>query len=813
MLFVSPAIAAAVSGGLSHLGRRPLVLLTIACLLGIIWADWAAPPLAVLGVLCLLVIALAAFALYRDLPAINLLLLLGMFLTGGLLHAWRITPGPDDIRPEGFHDLPLVRGTVVHIYQQWEDGQEVLLEDVRAGEVPLARLAAVSLPANPPLQITQQVTLAEVSLWRMKRRGNALEQTRVRSGVHAGGDAKRIVQVAQRPSVTRSVHGAASQLQRRMLDTLTGAMRGPNSDLYARLLAGMVYGTQAAPLSREIKELFRRTGTIHLLVVSGAQVSLIAFALIFLIRGTRLVLPVWGMVLVALVLLGLALVAGMGVSVERSVAMALMLLASFATGRRYDFPTSLALSALALCLLDSSIVFELGAQLTYACCLGVYLAAPRPQADPARPRKQPWQALSFLCGATFGAWLFASPLLISTFHRLVLLAGLANLVAVPLSVVLLYVGLAAIALGMIWLPLAVPLCWLARVLLETLLRTNTFCDTLPLAGVDQLHLGYGAIILWYLVVIAALWALRSKTPWELAAGLNQRRVAAGAGAVACIALLFLCFSLRPSHTLRLHVLSVGAGQCVLAQLPGGANILLDAGTEPKGEALGPQASSAVLPFLALQRVRSLEAIVLSHPHEDHCNFAAQIMLAIPTGTLVVGPEGGAEASWPGTLQMAREFDVPIIQAKAGGALQLAPECKLEFLEPTSLLAGTDEDTNNNSLVSRLVYRQVRVLLPADLQAEGERRMVQDYRNDPEALRAEVLLAAHHASVYSGTPEFLKAVAPEVVLISCGRATRQPRPEALRAFEELALPMWRTDVSGTISLSTEGRAVKVKGYGQ
>ncbi|MHB8996496.1 MAG: ComEC/Rec2 family competence protein [Armatimonadota bacterium] len=809
MFHASPAVMTAVSGGLAHLGRRPLVLLTLACLLGIIWADWAAPPLVALGVLCLLVIALAAFALHRDLTAINLLLLLGMLLSGALLHTWRITPGPDDLRPQGFRNLPLAQGTVARVYQQSEDRQDLLLEDVRVEGVRVARLAAVRLPAHPRVQLAQQVTLGEVSLWRLARRSGGWERSRMREGVHAGGEAKRLVQVAQRPSAVRSVHAAATASRRRMLDTLTGAMPGPNADFYARLLAGMVYGMQAAPISDDLKELFRRTGTIHLLVVSGAQVSLIAFALIFLVRGTRLVLPVWGMALVAIALLGVAVVAGMGASVERSVAMALMLLASFAAGRRYDFPTSLALSALVLCLLDSSIVFDLGAQLTYACCLGVYLAAPT--LEPGT-RRQPWHALSFVCWATFGAWLFASPLLISTFHRLVLLAGLANLVAVPLSVVLLYVGLAAIALGMIWLPLAVPLCWLARVLLETLLRVNTFCDTLPLAGVDQLHLGYGALIVWYLVVIAALWALRSKTPWQLASEVDRRKLAVGAGSAACLALIFLCFSPRSTDTLRLQVLSVGAGQCVLAQLPGGGNILLDAGMETSGGARGPEASREVLPFLALKRVRSLQAIVLSHPHEDHCNLAAQIMQAVPTGTLIIGPEGGAEASWPGTLQVARQRGVQIIPAKAGGSLQLAPQCQLDFLEPTSLLAATDEDTNNNSLVSRLVYRQVRVLLPADLQAEGERRMLHDYRHDPEALRAEVLLAPHHASVYSGTPEFLRAVAPEVVLISCGRGTRQPRPAALRVFEDLGLTVWRTDLSGTISLSTDGRTVTVRGSG-
>jgi competence protein ComEC len=487
--------------------------------------------------------------------------------------------------------------------------------------------------------------------------------------------------------------------------------------------------------------------------------------------------------------------------------MAVILLGSFASGRRYDFPTALAFSALALCLLNTSTVFDVGAQLTYACSLGVYLAAPPQLTGVRRNRRRAF--VSLVCWGTFGAWLFSSPILINSFHRLVLSAGVANLVAVPLSVALLYLGLLAIGLGLIWMPLAVPLCWVARLLLDSILHVNAFCASLPLAGLDNIVLPAPLVALWYLVVILAFWALRSQTPWELTRGLNWRRVAAVAAGVVCVGAVVVSLSARPTQRLEMDVLDVGAGQCVLLRAPGGADILLDAGTEARGNETAQSASRVVLPFLALQGVRSLEAIVLSHPHDDHCNLAAEIMQAIPTRQLLVGPDAGAEASWPAILQVARERGVSVVAAQAGGTLPLAPDCRLEFLEPTQMLTGTDDDSNNNSLVERLVYRQVRVLLPADLQAEGEGRLVQNYA--PEALHAQVLLAAHHASVHSGTREFIQAVAPEVVLISCGSGSRRPRPEALRVFEDLGLPIWRTDVSGTISLSTDGRRVKVRRY--
>ncbi|MEI6499561.1 MAG: ComEC/Rec2 family competence protein, partial [Armatimonadota bacterium] len=356
--------------------------MTIACLLGIIWADWAIPPLAVLVVLCLLVAGLALFSILRNFPAANLFLLLALFLLGALLHTWRLTPSGVALVATGPRDLPSVQGVVAEIRTGSEFSQRVVLADLTANGQVLARLAEVGLPPTPEVRLAQQVTLSGVSLWRPRAPGTpgAFDSARelARDGIHVQGRADQIVAVAQRPSAARTVSDESVRLRQRMLDTLTQAMPGPDPQTYAGLLASMVYGMRAAPVARAFTELFRGSGTIHLLVVSGTQVSIIAFSLIFLVRGTRRVLPLWGMLLVVVALVGLALVAGMGASINRALAMAVILLGSFACGRRYDFPTALALSALGLCLLNTGTVFDVGAQLTYACSLGVYLAVPPP---------------------------------------------------------------------------------------------------------------------------------------------------------------------------------------------------------------------------------------------------------------------------------------------------------------------------------------------------------------------------------------------------------------------------------------------------
>jgi beta-lactamase superfamily II metal-dependent hydrolase len=101
------------------------------------------------------------------------------------------------------------------------------------------------------------------------------------------------------------------------------------------------------------------------------------------------------------------------------------------------------------------------------------------------------------------------------------------------------------------------------------------------------------------------------------------------------------------------------------------------------------------------------------------------------------------------------------------------------------------------------------MIPSDLQFEGEQRALRDYRGRPEMLRSTVLIAGHHGSRHSNSREFVQAVSPSLVIISCGSGARAPAPEGLAVFQSLRLPIWRTDLGGTLVLTTDGRQVQVR----
>jgi len=782
--------------------QRPLVWLTVALLLGIIWADGFRPPPLPVTLTCGAAVLLTACALGRAPRVASRLLLLCVFLLGGALHAGRVTPRAEVRALPTQLKLPELEARVCSVERRASWGQSVVLD-----LEPFVRgRAHCSLPAEPLVHGGDVLALEDVALDVPRPVGDGVtREDMARRGIHIGGRAETIAEVRAGQPWRAGLEERLERWRARLLDVLTRAMPGATPETYASLLASMVYGMRAAPVSDDIEALFRGSGTIHLLVASGSQVTIIAFSLIFLVRGTRRVLPLWGLAVVTLGLLVFALLAGLGASINRAVAMAVVLLGTFAWGRRYDLPTALAASALLLSLLDTGTVYDVGAQLTYGGTIGVCLALP----PGLMAQRSGLRSVLLAAGlGSVGAWLLTTPVIIQHYNSLVLGGLLANLVAVPLAAVLLYLGLVAIGAGLVWLPLAVPLCAVARTLLDAMLWSNAFFASLPLAVLGPIHLWWPWFVLWYALAAALFLVLRSAPLRQRVLAVDGRWAVAGGVALLGAALLWGAAVQPPADRLRVHVLDVGAGQCVLVEAPAG-KILIDAGADPIPGQAEEILRRRVVPFLALRHVRALEAIVISHAHEDHCNLAAPLMESVPTRRLLLGPSAGAEAGWLQMLQTARAEGITTETFVPGSRLRLGAHTWLEALGPSAAAPFRDDAVNNGSLVLRLAHQQTVMLFAGDIAAEGEERLLR-YYPQPGALHADVLLAPHHGSGGSCTEAFLGAVSPRDVIVSCAGDDRRPPERTLQRFAKLGLQVWRTDVNGGVTVTSNGRTATVQG---
>ncbi|HAG07788.1 MAG TPA: hypothetical protein DCL13_06385 [Peptococcaceae bacterium] len=274
----------------------------------------------------------------------------------------------------------------------------------------------------------------------------------------------------------------------------------------------------------------------------------------------------------------------------------------------------------------------------------------------------------------------------------------------------------------------------------------------------------------------------------------------------------LCFLGTPQGgRLEVHFIDVGQGDAALVRAPDGAAVLIDAGGWP-GEYEGAPGAGrrTVVPYLKRLGIRRVDALVLTHPHEDHAGGAAAVLDAVKVGMVVVAPVAGAEDPPPGyarLLARCAETDVKVREARAGARIKAGTALDLDVLSPEEpFFHGTSSDFNNNSLVLRLRYGRHTFLFTADIQQEAQARLLLSGRD----LRADVLKVPHHGSA-AFVPPFFEAVRPAVAVVSVGTRNRfgLPSPAALEKLEEVGARVYRTDRDGAVIVRTDGRTLTVE----
>lgn len=256
-------------------------------------------------------------------------------------------------------------------------------------------------------------------------------------------------------------------------------------------------------------------------------------------------------------------------------------------------------------------------------------------------------------------------------------------------------------------------------------------------------------------------------------------------------------STTASHpSLNIHFLDVGKADAILLDCEGHAAVL-DAGTAADGD--------KVVDYLARCGIEKLDYAIMSHPDKDHIGGMAQVLREVPVDAFVRAKL--AEGLVPDSVEywnMARQLEESSIRQMAlspGNTFSLG-EAEITVLGPVEQY----EDTNNASLVFKLVYGSFSALFCGDIEKEGEKGLTAS-RQD---LSADLLKVPHHGSKTSCTKRFLKEVAPKYAVISTGIDNNDlPREEILHRLEEVNADIYRTDTDGTIIFSIDGTDISIK----
>jgi competence protein ComEC len=368
-------------------------------------------------------------------------------------------------------------------------------------------------------------------------------------------------------------------------------------------------------------------------------------------------------------------------------------------------------------------------------------------------------------------------------------------------------GGVALLLGLALQPLGQVIGWIAWVFLTYTIEAVRLTAQIPFSSVP---VRVESWMVWgYYGLLGGLTWWRKQTKerrreiWGRVALALRTRVQTKAIVGAAIVLLVLgLFALHALPDGKLHVafLDVGQGDAIFIQTPSGKQVLIDGG--PSDTALLSQLGRR-MPFWD----RSIDLVVLTHPESDHVTGLIAVLERYRVGMIVFREMALDSATYERWLEVVAEEGAAVYQGEAGLRLALDEADAQRPMEMVVLHpgAGAWEDANNNSVVTRLTYGQVSVLLTGDIEAEVEGKLVRD----GAPLASTVLKVAHHGSCSSTTQEFLDAVNPIVVVISVGADNRfgHPCDEVLERLGDV--PVYRTDKQGAVEIVSDGAQVWVE----
>ncbi|HJM89998.1 MAG TPA: DNA internalization-related competence protein ComEC/Rec2 [Dehalococcoidia bacterium] len=673
-------------------------------------------------------------------------------------------PAPAFAALEGSHDVvgtvrrdPLPRGTTVRLDLDVTavDGEATdggLRLTVRAPQQPLRagdRLSATVDVERPP-ELPQFDYAAYLS----------------GRGIHAVAAFPERWSVIERDTGSVPVR-ALRDLREWLVGNLERALPEPE----ASLAAGMLLGERRT-IPSGLNEDLRRTGTTHLVVVSGQNVALLLGTAIALL--TAVISRRRASLLTLALLPGYLVLVGFDPPVVRAAIMAVGLSIAGVAGRRTPAWIYLLYAAAIMLAIDPLLARDVAFQLSMSATAGVMVLAPAIRdrlltvagwsADGMRSTLV--EALSLATGAA----LAVLPVQVATFDTFSLLTVPANVIAAPIYEGTIVVALLAALFG--WFdPVAdvvrsggsfVPAMFVETVDLLARLPGTEIPARAPLA------VGAG----WYALLAAAVWALRrGETPV-----LSPRARSGYATTVALAAVaggLWIAVLTPAATDARVTILDVGQGLAVLVR-DGNTTVLIDSGP-PDGNVVQALSRAGV--------VNAIDAVVITHSDADHRGGLPAIERRYDVGRAVGD-----------TTVVAERLDI-------GDSIRLSARTSIEVLSPPVVTAGRAHVSDNNgSLVLLITIGERRLLLPADIEKPAERWLITSGLD----IRADALVVPHHGSASSSTRDFIDAVQPIVAVVSAGtNPYGHPHEDVLRRYTASGITLRRTDIDGDVTLSSDG----------
>lgn len=600
----------------------------------------------------------------------------------------------------------------------------------------------------------------------------------------------------------------------------------PGKEVLKALITGSRQG-----IDSKLQDDFCRTGTVHLLSISGLHVGVVAGFFFFLFRfvlsyitpllwqgrvkalaGVLTLVPVWVY----------GFLSGMPPATQRSVIMATVFLLTYGFEAEHEIVNTLALAAMVILSISPHSLFNISFQLSFGSVLSIIwgISAMNQRKQPIddmeqaddRIRRLKQNILAYILVSVFafaGTW----PLVAYYFNQVSVIGFVANPVLVP------FVGMLVVILGLgavFIFPLGIhPSLWImeaAGFILDKSMELIRFFSSLPWASFKTVTPSILELICYYIVLICLIEIKRSEKTY--------RRKRMALASIVSIAVMIMVFdgvywlNIRFHHEdMRVTYIDVGQGTSALVEFPGGECMLIDGGGFSDNE-MFDVGEKIVAPFLWSKKIGHVDRVVLSHPESDHLNGLLYILEHFTVNELWTN---GIERDTKGFRKMMELAEMKRTTIKNRKDLpdnHLIGGVNLRIFWPLkndeTRVSYSAKESNNMSMVVKMAFGKQTFLFPGDILEQAEADMIHTL-TDARGLESRVLLVPHHGSKSSSSDLFIKTVAPDYAVVSVGYKNwfKFPHPMVLERLAAQGSTVYRTDLHGAVVMTTKGDDLKIE----
>ncbi len=578
------------------------------------------------------------------------------------------------------------------------------------------------------------------------------------------------------------------RFQTKVTNILDRTLNEKNSKLMSSIILG-----NGNFLDDETGTKFRELGLSHILAVSGLHIGIIYLFISKLLR--LLGVDKRFSIIIALIIIWIyAYLIGFPTSVLRSSIMFSILSLSTLFYRRYDSINTLSFAALFLLFIRPLWIFDLGFQLSFTATASIIVFTPRLNWLLSIYSKTLARLLSSLIAVQVGLF----PVLAYHFNSYAVMSLISNLILIPIFSFSLILCFILIITSLIYINLSL----IFGLLLDKILNaTSIIIDMFykfSFLNLSLPSLNIGFILLYYFLLLVSLRVIKIH--------IFKPRINKLIFNYLIIVVLVCFLNIFTLNKTTLEFIDVGQGDSCLVSTKD-KTFMIDTGGNVFGDF--DVGERVVLPYLKKKGINKLDAVFITHFHEDHAKGLIPLINNIKIDTIFIGYENKESSIFKEIIFNASKHKIKVSKISEKDLIYIDNNNIIKVLNPSfnSSVSSTDNE-NNLSLALLLKSYNKNIFFTGDIEKDIEYKILDSY----ELGEIDIIKAPHHGSSTSSTQELINATTPSYVVIQVGKNSfGHPNNEVVNRYKQVGAKILRTDENGLITIKIDTDNIEINTY--